>query len=433
MLEGVKVALDPSPRQEGLLLSHAGAARFAFNVGLAHVREQLETRAVAKAAGVSEDELPGVDWTFYALRRWWNAHKASLAPWWEQNSKEAYSSGLDGLARALKAWSDSRRGKRRGKPSGFPQFKSRARARAAWAYTTGSFGIADATGVKLPRIGRVHTHERIDTRIGVGRIMRATISRAAGRWFAVFTVERSEVDLARPTGEPIGVDLGIKTLAVISDGRVIANPKHLAAAQRRLTTASRCYARTERGSAGRRHAADRLAKLHARVGYLRQDALHKLTTDLARSHSTIVIEDLNVAGMVSNHSLARAISDASFGEFRRQLVYKAVKFGSTVVVADRWMPSSKTCSNCGTVKTKLSLGERTFRCEHCDLILDRDLNAARNLVHLVTTSVAGSGPETLNGGGAMQKTQHAGRQAEKPQPRTLTGSDVDRQPAMAAT
>ena len=134
--------------------------------------------------------------------------------------------------------------------------------------------------------------------------MRATISRSAGRWFVVFTVERSEVTLARPTGEPIGVDLGIKTLAVISDGRVIANPKHLAAAQRRLTTASRCYARTQRGSAGRRLAADRLAKLHARVGYLRQDALHKLTTDLARSHSRIVIEDLNVAGMVSNHSFA---------------------------------------------------------------------------------------------------------------------------------
>src|SRR5664279_3152325 len=304
MLEGVKVALDPSPRQEGLLLSHAGAARFAFNVGLAHVKEQLETRAVAKAAGVSEDELPGVDWTLYALRRWWNAHKVSLAPWWAENSKEAYSSGLDALARALKAWSDSRRGKRRGKPSGFPQFKSRARARAAWAYTTGSFGIADATGVKLPRIGRVHTHEQVLDRISVGRIMRATVSRAAGRWFVVFTVERSEVALARPAGEPIGVDLGVKTLAVISDGRVIENPKHLAAAQRRLTTASRSYARTQRGSAGRRHAAERLAKLHARVGYLRQDALHKLTTDLARSHSRIVIEDLNVAGMVRNHSLA---------------------------------------------------------------------------------------------------------------------------------
>ena len=235
-----------------------------------------------------------------------------------------------------------------------------------------------------------------------------------------------------PAGEPIGVDLGVKTLAVISDGRVIENPKHLAAAQRRLTTASRSYARTQRGSAGRRHAAERLAKLHARVGYLRKDALHKLTTDLARSHGTLVIEDLNVAGMVRNHSLARAISDASFGEFRRQLAYKAVKFGSTLVVADRWMPSSKTCSNCGTVKTKLSLGERTFRCEHCDLILDRDLNAARNLVHLITPSVAWSSPETVNGGGATQKTQHAGQQAEKPQPRTLTGSDVDWHPATAA-
>ncbi|WP_370582506.1 IS607 family element RNA-guided endonuclease TnpB [Plantibacter sp. VKM Ac-2880] len=432
-LEGVRVALDPSPRQEGLLLSHAGAARFAFNAGLAHVKEQLEARAAAKAAGVPEAELPGVDWSLYTLRRWWNAEKAVLAPWWAENSKEAYSSGLDALARALKSWSDSRRGRRRGKHAGFPQFKSRARARAAWAYTTGSFGIADRTGVQLPRIGRVHTHEQVQGRIGEDRIVRATVSRTGGRWFVVFTVERATRVPIPPSGAPIGVDLGLKTLAVISDGRVIENPKHLADAQRRLTTASRAYARTQPGSSGRRHAADRLAKLHARVGYLREDALHKFTTNLACTHGTIVIEDLNVAGMMKNRSFARAIADASFGEFRRQLAYKATKFGSTLVVADRWMPSSKTCSNCGTVKTKLSLSERTFRCEHCDLILDRDLNASRNLAHLVTPSVAGSGPETVNGGRARQKTQQAGQQATKPQPRTLTGSDVDRQPATATT
>lgn len=433
MFEGVKVALDPSPRQEGLLLSHAGAARFAFNAGLAQVKEQLEARALAKTAGTPEEELPGVDWNLYALRRWWNAHKAVLAPWWAENSKEAYSSGLDALARALKAWSDSRRGKRKGKLVGFPQFKARERSRAAWAYTTGAFGVADRTGVKLPRIGRVHTHERVAERIGAGRIVRATVSRSAGRWFVVFTVERADAFLAAPKGPPIGVDLGVKTLAVVSDGRRIQNPKHLANAQRRLTVASRAYARTARGSAGRHHAADRLAKLHARVGHLREDALYKLTTTLARSHSTIVVEDLNVAGMVKSRALARVVSDASFGEFRRQLAYKTTKFGSTLVVADRWMPSSKTCSNCGTVKTKLSLGERTFRCEHCDLILDRDLNAARNLVQLATHCVAGSGPETPNGGGAWQKTQRAGQQAKKPQPRTLTGSVVDRQSAMVAT
>ena len=120
MFEGVKVALDPTARQERLLMSHAGAARFAFNAGLAHVKEQLEDRAVAKAAGVSETELPSVDWNLYALRRWWNAHKAMLAPWWAENSKEAYSSGLDGLARALKSWSDSRCGKRKGEACRIP-------------------------------------------------------------------------------------------------------------------------------------------------------------------------------------------------------------------------------------------------------------------------------------------------------------------------
>ena len=148
----------------------------------------------------------------------------------------------------------------KGKPVGFPQFKSRARARPAWAYTTG-FGVAGLRGVKLPRVGRVHTHERIDSRIGEGRVLRMNVSRSAGRWFAIFTVERIDLVPRVPSGPAIGVDLGVKTLAVISDGRVIENPHHLAAAQRRLTTASRSYARTQRGSAGRHQAASWLIRL----------------------------------------------------------------------------------------------------------------------------------------------------------------------------
>lgn len=435
MLEAVKVALDPSSAQARAMLSHSGAARFVFNAGLDHVKAQLEVRAAVKDAGIEDDLLPSVDWNLYALRRWWNSVKVELAPWWAENSKEAYSSGLDQLARALTAFTQSRSGKRKGPKMGFPQFKSRVRARKSWAYSTGAFGVAGTHAVKLPRIGQVHTYERIDTRIAGGRILRVTVSQSGGRWFAAFTVEREVAVRALPRGAAVGIDLGVKSLATLSTGEVIANPKHLAAGQHRLTKASRSYARTQKGSAGRRKAADRLMRLHARVGYLRADALHKLTTRLAKTHATIAVEDLNVAGMVKNHSLARAVSDASFAEFHRQLEYKTAKFGSTLVVADRWYPSSKTCSACKTVKAKLSLTERAFECEHCGRIIDRDLNAAYNLVGLVTP-VAGSGPETRNGSGGNQKTEHAqhGRQEPKKlQPRTRNGSDVDRREATLAS
>jgi len=210
------------------------------------------------------------------------------------------------------------------------------------------------------------------------------------------------------------VDLGVKTLATLSDGSTIANPKHLAAAQRRLARAGRLYARTIRGSAGRSKAADRLARLHVRVANLRADSLHQLSARLARDYETVVLEDLNVAGMLRNHRLARVINDAGFAELRRQLEYKTTRQGGTLVIVDRFYPSSKTCSNCGTVKTKLSLSERTYRCRNCGTTIDRDLNAAINLHH----HVAGSGPETTNGGRAPQKTRTRGQQAKKPQPRT---------------
>jgi putative transposase len=146
-------------------------------------------------------------------------------------------------------------------------------------------------------------------------------------------------------------------------------------------------------------------RVHHRVTNLRRDAIHKLTTDLARQYGTIVVEDLNVCGMVKNRRLARVVSDAGFGQIRRQLAYKTTWNGGTLVVADRWFPSSKTCSRCGVVKAKLRLSERVFACTECGLVLDRDENAALNLAALVKRTVAGSGPETENGRGADRKTR----------------------------
>jgi putative transposase len=159
MLQAYRFALDPTPAQARALASHCGAARKAFNEGLAHVRRCLDQRAAERSYGVPDEQLTEAPWTLPALRRWWNASKDTLAPWWRENSKEAYSSGLDALARGLTAWSDSRSGKRRGPKTGFPRFKSRRHTRVSCRFTTGAIRVDDRSHVVLPRIGRVKTHE----------------------------------------------------------------------------------------------------------------------------------------------------------------------------------------------------------------------------------------------------------------------------------
>ena len=401
VLEAVRVALDPSPAQERLLLSHAGGARFAFNAGLAHVKEALD-------AG----DKP--EWSLYSLRKWWNSNKDTLAVdadgviWWAENSKEAYSSGLEALAKGLSNWVKSRKGVRKGRRMGFPRFKAKDRATPRFAYTTGRFGLIDGDpkALKLPRIGRVHCMENVAERVDGARVLRMTVSRRAGRWYAALTVEREEPAAAKetPRGGAVGIDLGIKTLATLSDGTVIKNPRYLRKAERKLKRAQKVLSRKTTGSKRRAKARAKVARLHAHVANQRLDAIHKATTWLAETYSEISIEDLNVAGMVRNHHLAKAVSDAAFAEFRRQLEYKTARTGARLHIVDRWYPSSKTCSKCGRVKAKLSLSERVYTCDGCGLVMDRDLNAAVNI------KVAGSAPETVNAhGGTGRRNDLSGR------------------------
>ena len=405
VLEAVKVALDPSPVQERLLLSHAGAARFAFNAGLAHVK-----------AGIEAGEKP--EWSFYSLRKWWNANKDALAvsddgvPWWAENSKEAYSSGLEALAKGLSNWAKSRKGVRKGRRVGFPKFKSKDKAAPRFAYTTGAFGLihGDPKALRLPKVGRVHCMEDVTERVNGVRVLRVTVSRRAGRWYASLTVEREEPAVREaPRGGAVGIDLGVKTLATLSDGTVIENPRCLAASERRLKRAQKALSRKTMGSKRRAKARANVARLHARVANQRIDAIHKATTWLASTYSGICIEDLNAAGMARNHRLAKAVSDAAFGEFRRQLEYKTARSGAALHIVDRWYPSSKTCSKCGRLKAKLSLAERVYKCDGCGLSMDRDLNAAVNIL------VAGSAPETINAHrGTGRRSNRSGRATQVP-------------------
>jgi putative transposase len=411
VLQAYQFALDPTPRTQGSLASHTGAAMFAYNWGL----ELVTTRLDQRRAG----EDVQVPWTLPELRREWNRAKHQVAPWWAENSKEAYSSGLDALARALKNWSDSRSGRRKGRPMGFPCRKRKRRARAACRFTTGPLRVLpDRKHIQLPRIGVVKTHEstrKLARRLeeGTARILAATISRQADRWFVSFTVE---VQRAIPAGNGkpsvVGVDVGIRHLAVLSTGQTIANPRAMEGSLRKLRRLNRQLVRRKSGSRRKRQTQRRLARVYARTTNLRRDAFHKLTTTLATEHGTVVVEHLNVAGLVRNRRLARAISDSGMGELRRLLAYKSTWYGCRLVVADRFFPSSKTCSGCGWVKAKLTLAERTFRCEACGLQIDRDLNAARNLAKLVQ-SVAQSGWETQNAREADIRPGLVGRTAVK--------------------
>ncbi len=447
-IQAYRYALDLTPSQDRYVLAHAGAARVAHNWALARVKAVMGQRAAERTYGVPDERLtPSLSWSLAGLRRAWNAAKPGTAPWWPEVSKEAFNTGLDALARALKNWADSRNGKRAGRPVGFPRFKSRRRTTPSVRFTTGAIRVEPGRiHVVLPRLGRLKLHEsarKLARRLeaGTARILSATVRRDGGRWHVSFTVEVDRVERTPArTASVVGVDVGIKHLAVLSTGELVDNPRHFVTAQARLRALGRALSRKtgpdrrtgQRPSKRWERAAARLGTAHARVANLRRDGLHKLTTRLAREYGTVVVEDLNVTGMLANRRLARHIADAGFAEIRRQLAYKTQWNGGRLLVADRWYPSSKTCSGCGAVKTKLALREREYECETCGLVINRDRNASLNLAALAAEfDTAGSGP--VAGRGADQRTRVRGQVAAKRQPGTAQAGQTGTVPPQGGT
>ncbi len=245
--------------------------------------------------------------------------------------------------------------------------------------------------IQLPRLGRLRLKERGYLPTSGVRVLSATVSERASRWFVSLQVEMELPAPVGDAGKPVaGVDLGIATLATVSDGMVVENPRALRRDLAKLRRRQRCVSRRQKGSANRAKAVKQLAQAHRRVANVRQNALHQATSRLARTKSVVVLEDLNVRGMLQNHHLAQAIADVGMAEFRRQLTYKGAWYGCAVVVAGRFYPSTKRCSSCGHVKTEMVLSERTYTCDRCGLIMGRDLNAALNLAAWTTASSAGS-------------------------------------------
>jgi putative transposase len=434
--QAFRFELDPSATTRSALSSHAGASRFAYNWGLALVKDRLDARQVLCVLAMRQGALAGearawaaettgpVPWTLYSLRREWNLVKDEIAPWWEENSKEAYNSGFDALARALRGYFDSRGGARAGVPMGFPSFKKKG-GRPSCRFGTGVIRVVDDRHVQLPRLGVIRTKEHTTSLLdqvaaGTARVLSATVKAEAGTWFVSFAcvLERHD-SLATYPEAIVGVDLGVHHLAALSTGELFENQTPVSHHARRMARLDRELSRAQKGSKRRARTRAKLARCHRRVANVRRDSLHKLTTHLATAYGTVVIEDLAVKNMTAcpkpkadpenpdallpngarrKAGLNRSILDTAPGELRRQLTCKMGWHGGHLVVAQRFFPSSKKCSSCKETKATLSLATRTYRCEHCGLILDRDLNAARNLAaygkeHLV----AGSGPETRNG------------------------------------
>lgn len=332
-----------------------GVARFAFNWGLAEWRRQY-------AAGGTPNAL--------ALKKQFNAIKRDQFPFVAEVTKCAAESAFANLGQAFANFFRRVKAKQ---PPGYPQFKKRG-VHDAFGVGNDMFRL-DGRRAFLPKLGWVRTREALRFR---GKILGGVISCDAGRWFLSVQVDCGANEaVPRVIGPIVGVDLGLATFATLSTGEKIAAPKPLRRHLARLARAQRIQSRRRPGSQRRAQARYRVARLHRRVRDIRADFLHKLTTRLCRENQAVVVEDLSVRGM--QRRWGRAIADAGFAEFRRQLEYKAPLHGARLVVVDRFFPSSKTCAACGAIKNVLALSERAFRCEACGHVADRDVNAAMNL------------------------------------------------------
>jgi putative transposase len=354
--------LDPNNSQRSFLLQHAGVARFAYNWGL---EQRINLYRESQGADRFTDAMK--------QHKLLNSLKRTQFPWMYECSKCAPQEALRDLDRAFRNFI---RGLKTGQKVGFPRFKRRG-VRDSFRLT-GTIRVKGRK-IQLPRLGEIRIKERRKSYYK-GRILSVTIRKRADRWFVSITVEVEIPDPIPVEGPAVGVDLGVKTLATLSNGTTFPNHRALGSHLRKLRRLSKGLSRKKRSSRNREKARLELAKMYLKISNIRQETLHKVTTYLAKSHSKIVIEDLGVSGMLKNRRLARALADVGMYEFRRQLTYKCAWYGSHLITASRTFPSSKRCSNCGHKKKVLSLSEREYHCELCGMTIDRDLNAALNLV-----------------------------------------------------
>lgn len=379
---GYKTELRPNNKQRTLFRKHCGIARYAYNWAL----NRVSTRT-SKPNGMK-------------LSKEWNAWKKENIPWWTETSKCAPQSALFDLEDAFKKFFSNckkkKKGQHKGKP-GYPQFKSKKDTKQSFSLT-GAIHV-ESKRIKLPRIGWVRLKEKNYIPLNA-HILSITVSHRADRWFiSVQVKEEREPPEMQPEGV-CGSDVGIKTLLTCSDGTTHGNPQPLRKELKRLKKKQRTHSRrgkcrecylSDDPKIKKQHSCDHcegknrdksrkaVANLHFHISEIREDYWHKITSYLTKTKLVNVIEDLCSSGMLKNHKLALSLSDCAFGEFKRQMKYKSVWNDTYLLLADRFYPSSKLCSCCGWKNKDLTLADRTFVCKECGLVLDRDLNAAKNL------------------------------------------------------
>lgn len=351
-----KIRLDPTCRQRRYFAKACGTARFTWNWALDRWKKAFKN-----------GEKPNA----FELKKELNALKRAEFPWMYEVTKYASQQPFIHLRRAFTSFFAKR--------ARHPQFKKKG-VRDSF-YIGGDQVVVRDRRIKIPNLGWVHLRE--DLRFS-GKIVSATISRTADYWFASVHVETEEKPPACESQAVVGVDLGVSHLATLSNGEQFEGPRPLKRLQKRLKRAQKRLSRMNKGSANRAKMKNRIARMHYRIRCTRQDALHKLTTYLISNFKGIVIEDLDVSGMLQTKGLAASIADLGFFEFRRQMEYKSILRNAYLHIADRWFASSKICSACGAKKQTLALSTRTYKCL-CGLKMNRDLNAAMNLEKLLNT------------------------------------------------
>lgn len=356
-----KIELDPTNVQRGYFIRACGTARFTWNWALAEWNRQYEE---------------GLKPSGPALKKAFNAIKKEQFPWVFDVLRDANSQPFSNLQKAFK---DFLKGTKKR-----PNFKKKGVDKDSFYIANDKFKMEEDR-IHVPKLGWVRLKE---TFCNFGKILNATVSRTADKWFVSICVEMDITPATCENQAVAGVDLGIKNLATFSNGEMIEGAKPYKKLQKKLRRLQQAFSRAQKGSKNREKLKRKIARLHYRISCIRHDTLHKLTSKLVRNFSVIVIEDLNVCGMLKNRKLAKAISDMGFHEFKRQLKYKAVISGVNVIIADRWFPSSKRCSECGEIHRELTLADRTFICPACGFKLDRDENAARNLEQYPVLSAA---------------------------------------------
>lgn len=371
-----KTELDLTKTQEELCRKHVGARRFVYNWMLAQCIFAYENGKKRPSA-------------FDLITRFRSEIKPNLE-WYSEVSSKTEEGAARDLDKAYKSFFRRIKSGKKGKSSGFPKFKKKRDGVGSFS-TCGEIGVTEST-VKVRKLRVLKLKEKGYIPVDY-RVTSATISTRAGRWF-ISCLCQIEVQNDKEQSGVVGVDLGVKTAIVTSNGKSLDAPKPLKRYARKLRKLNKSLSRKFVGSNRRKTAIKKLAKLHYKISNIRNDFIHKATTELAKTKQVIVIENLNVSGMVRNHHLARAINDIGFYEIRRQLEYKCKWYGSELIVADRFYPSSKLCHVCGYKNVDLKLSDRFWTCSECGAVLDRDLNAALNLAAL-----AGKTPDSLNGRG----------------------------------